>query len=58
MRLFIQNLIVSDLIETICYRLRSGFFKSLDLKHKSIDRIKNEDYTSWKNEIFKTRNNK
>jgi hypothetical protein len=39
---------VDELIETICDRLRSGFFKSLELKKMSIDRIKNEDYKHWK----------
>ena len=44
---------VDELIETICFRLRSGHFKTLDLKLSAINRIKNEDYTHWKNEIFK-----
>ena len=49
---------VNELIETICFRLRSGHFKTLDLKISAINRIKNEDYKHWKTTLNKTRNNK
>jgi hypothetical protein len=48
---------VDELIETICFRLRSGHFKTLDLKLSAINRIKNEIIRIGKTKYLKIRNN-
>ena len=45
---------VDDLVETICFRIRRGFFKDNESYLKTLERIKNEDYKNWLEKNKKT----